>query len=62
MMSSSLSSRASLPATSALVIAVRTIRSVEERTSSRALIAVVRSARRRSLRSLMSAIVAALPA
>ena len=61
MMSSSLSSRASLPATSALVMAVSTIRSVEERSSSRALIAVVRSARRRSLRSLMAAIVAALP-
>ena len=53
MMSSSVSSRCSLPATSALVIAVRTIRRVEERTSSRALMAVVRSARRRSLRALM---------
>ena len=61
MMSSSESSRCSLPATSALVIAVSTIRSVEERTSSRDLIAVVRSARRRSFRALMGPIVAALP-
>ena len=60
-MSSSLSSRASLPATSALVMAVRTIRSVEDRTSSRALIAAVRSERSRSLR-VMPAIVAALRA
>ena len=37
MTSSSVSSRASLPATSALVIAVSTIRSVDERSSSRAL-------------------------
>ena len=60
-MSSSESSRASLPATSALVMEVSTIRSVEERSSSRALMAVVRSARRRSFRALMRAIVAALP-
>ena len=60
-MSSSESSRASLPATSALVMEVSTIRSVEERSSSRALMAVVRSARRRSFRALMGPIVAALP-
>ncbi len=60
-MSSSLSSRASLPATSALVIAVSTIRSVEDRISSRAFIAVVRSARSRSFSESCSAIVAALP-
>src|SRR6476620_5246088 len=53
MMSSSESSRASLPATSALVIDVSTIRRVEERSSSRAFMAVVRSARRRSFRALM---------
>ena len=53
-MSSSLSSRASLPATSALVMADSTIRSVEERSSSRALIEVVRSLRSRSLRALIS--------
>src|SRR5262245_19950910 len=52
-MSSSLRSRATLPATSALVIAASTIRSVEERTSSRDFIATVRSLRSRSLSSLM---------
>src|SRR4051794_24454940 len=51
-MSSSLSSRCCFPATSALVTAVSTIRSVEARTWSRVFMAVVRSARRRSLRSL----------
>src|SRR5689334_5971530 len=50
--SSSLSSRCSLPATSALVIADSTMRRVEERRLSRALMALVRSVRRRSLRSL----------
>src|SRR3989337_561553 len=54
MMSSSESSRCTLPATSALVMAVSTIRSVEARTSSRDLIAAVRSARRRSFRALMA--------
>ncbi len=48
-----------LAATSALVTAVRTIRSVDERTSSRALIEVVRSVRSRSFRVPMEAIVAA---
>ena len=48
-----------LPATSALVTAASTIRSVEERSSSRAFMAVVRSARSRSLRLLMRVIVAA---
>ena len=61
MTSSSVSSRASLPATSALVIAVSTIRIVEDRTSSRALMAAVRSVRRRSLRVLMRAIVSVWP-
>src|SRR5687767_2533070 len=54
MTSSSVSCLDCLPATSALVIAVSTIRNVDDRRSSRALIAVVRSARRRSLRSLMA--------
>ena len=51
--SSSLRSARSLPATSSLVIEVRTIRSVLVRTSSRAFIAVVRSLRSRSFSSAM---------
>ena len=58
--SSSLSSRASLPATSALVTAVSTIRRVEERTLSPDLMEAVRSVRSWSFNSLMLAIVAAL--
>ena len=54
-----MSSRDSLPATSALVIEVSTIRRVEDLSSSRALIEVVRSVRRLLLESLMLAIVAA---
>ena len=56
-MSSSESSRDCLPATSALATAVSTIRRVEERTSSRLLMAAVRSARRWSFSSLMRPIV-----
>src|SRR5688572_911610 len=55
-MSSSLSSRACFPATSALVIAESTIRRVEDRISSRALMATVRSERSRSLRALMASL------
>ena len=51
-MSSSDSSRCSLPATSAFVIEVNSIRRVEDRRASRAFIDAVRSVRSRSLRSL----------
>src|SRR3954454_13866941 len=51
-MSSSVSSRCCLPATSALVIAVRTIRNVDDLVWSRVFMAVVRSARSRFLSSL----------
>src|SRR4051812_10039403 len=61
-MSSSLSSRCSLPATSALVTAVSTIRSVEARIWSRDLMAVVRSLRSRSLRSLTRTFSQSVPA
>ena len=50
--SSSLSSRWVLPATSALVIEVSSMRRVEDLRLSRAFIEAVRSVRRRSLRSL----------
>ena len=59
MTSSSVSSRACLPATSAFVIAVSTIRSVEERSSSRAFMEVVRSCAELVLERAMPAIVAA---
>ena len=53
--SSSDSARASLPATSSFVIAVNAIRIVADVTSSRALMAVVRSDCNWSLRALMEA-------
>ena len=52
--SSSLSSRACLPETSAFVIEVSTIRRVDERSSSRAFIDAVSSARSLSLSSAMA--------
>ena len=57
--SASSSSRAVLPATSSVFTAVRTIRRVADRSSSRDFIAVVRSDWSRSLSSLMPAILSA---